>query len=231
MLIQELGDTSVFSKMFRKRIPIVDILNQSAPASLQDEKKLLDAIIKSCMQIQAEPNYYLKAGENGRGMEDKRNRRIRDELLMLGYDIKDQTQRGHTGTDQGISDLDLLLFNDRKEPWTMIEALRVSGGIKVEWNKHLDKLVENYNYFGAYCLYLLTYVDADAAGFQRIWNGYQHHIPQYSPGHHTYMDGSFVDLNDADSPQYIKTAKCQYSCGGDQITVYHIFARIPTQNE
>ena len=115
--------------------------------------------------------------------------------------------------------------------WTVIEALRISDGAKGEWNKHLDKLVENYNYFGAYCLYLLTYVDADAAGFQRIWNGYQHHIPQYSPGHHTYMDGSFVELNDADSPRYIKTAKCQYSCGGDQITVYHIFARIPTQNE
>jgi hypothetical protein len=164
-------------------------------------------------------------------MEHKRNRRIRDDLQMLGYDVKDQTQRGNTGSDQGISGLDMLLFNDRKEPWTIIEALRVSDGTKAEWNKHLDKLVENYNYFGASCLYLLTYVDADAANFQRIWNGYQHHIPQYSPGQYTYVAGSFVNLNDAHISQYIKTAKCQYDCASYRTTVYHIFARIPTQNE
>lgn len=167
----DVGQTYELAPSHKKLIPIADILNQSAPDGLADEEKLLDAIRKSCLNIQAEPDYYLKDGESGWGMEDKRNRRIRDDLQMLGYDVKDQTQRGLSGTGRGIGELDLLLYNDRKEPWTIIEALRISSGTKAEWNKHLDKLLENYNYFGAPCLYLLTYVDADVTDFQRIWTG------------------------------------------------------------
>ena len=64
----------------------------------------------------------------------------------------------------------------------MIEALRVSGDTKKTWDKHLDKLIGNYNYFGARFLYLLTYVDADVERFGNIWKGYQKHIKEYNPG-------------------------------------------------
>ena len=233
-LLKEMLDARVpgiYSRIQRKLIPIEDILNQSAPDGLEDETKLLDAIRKSCLNIQAEPDYYLKDGESGWGMEDKRNRRIRDDLQMLGYDVKDQTQRGLSGTGRGIGELDMLLYNDRKEPWTIIEALRVSSGTKTDWNRHLDKLVANYNYFGAPCLYLLTYVDSDATNFERIWDGYQRHIPRNDPGKFTYCANSLVVLNAADGPRYIKTAKCQYECGGQMTTAYHIFVLVPRQGE
>ena len=230
-LNRELGDTLITSKAHRKKILIEDILNQSAPDGLEDENKLLAAIRKSCCNIQAEPDYYLKNGENGRGMEDKRNRRIRDDLQILGYVVHDQTQRGLSGTGRGIGELDLQIFNDRKEPWTIIEALRVSSGTKTEWNKHLDKLVENYNYFGAPCLYLLTYVDSNVRDFQRIWEGYQLHIPRINPGMFTYRADSLVVLDNADCPQYVKAAKCEYDCGGRVTNAYHIFAWIPKQGD
>ena len=229
-LNRELGDTTMTSKAHRKKILIEDILNQSAPDGLEDENKLLAAIRKSCCNIQAEPDYYLKNGENGR-LEDKRNRRIRDDLQMLGYVVHDQTQRGLSGTGRGIGELDLQIFNDRKEPWTIIEALRVSSGTKTEWNKHLDKLVENYNYFGAPCLYLLTYVDSNVRDFQRIWEGYQEHIPKVNPGMFTYRADSLVVLDNADGPQYVKAAKCEYDCGGRVTNAYHIFAWIPKQGD
>lgn len=203
---------------------IEDILNQSAPDGLEDEQKLLDAIRRSCLHIQGERSYYSSD-------EDTRNRRIRDDLELLGYDVKDQTQRGLSGSGRGIGELDLLLCNDRKEPWTIIEALRVSNGTKANWNDHLDKLVENYNYFGAPCVYLLTYVDADEVEFQRIWNGYQRHIPKIDPGKFTYCADSLVVLDAADAPRYVKTAKCRYDCGGQTTNAYHIFARVPRQGE
>ena len=87
--------------------------------ALADERKLLDTIKKSCLNLQAESNYHLKDGESGWGMEDKRNRRIRDDLELLGYNVKDQTQRGISGSGRGIGELDLLLYNERKEPWTI----------------------------------------------------------------------------------------------------------------
>ena len=160
-------------------------------------------------------------------MEDKRNRRIRDDLEMVGYTVKDQTQRGLSGTGRGVGELDLLLYNDRKEPWTIIEALRISSGAKTQWNEHLDKLVENYNYFGAPCVYLLTYVDADVDAFHRIWEGYRIHIPRHAPGKFTYCTDSLVIQDSPTGPQYIKIAKCRYDCGGGTTTAYHIFARIP----
>ena len=228
-LLLEVGQTHELSISHKKMIPIVSILSQSAPDGLEDERKLLDAIKRSCHNIQGEPDYRLNG--DGRGMEDKRNRRIRDDLFGWGYNIQDQTQRGRSGTGNSIGELDLLLHNDKRELWTTIEALRVSNGDKREWKKHLNKLIGNYNFFGAPYLYLLTYVDADPTAFARIWKDYQKRIKEYNPGQYTIDVESYVDLNDTNSPQYIKVAKCQYTCGGDPITVYHIFARIPTQNE
>ena len=227
--MQESGLPQAFSMTWRRTIPIVDILNQSSPDRLEDEKKLLDAIRRSCQNLQGELDYRLNG--NGHGMEDKRNRRIRDDLFGWGYNIQDQTQRGRSGSGSSIGELDLLLHDDNRELWTAIEALRVSNGRKAEWNQHLTKLISNYNFFGARCLYLLTYVDADPEAFADIWKGYQTHIKTFDPGQYTYSEGSFVDLNDDNSPKYVKTAKCRYSCGGELTTVYHIFARIPTQNE
>ena len=227
-LSQKLGMPGVPSPAHGTVIPFQDIFNQSAPDGLEDEQKLLEAIRKSCFNIQAEPDYYLKDGENGRGMEDKRNRRIRDDLEMLGYNVKDQTQRGLSGTGRGVGELDLLLCNDSKEPWTIIEALRVSSGAKTEWNEHLNKLVANYNYFGAPCVYLLTYVDANESDFMRIWNGYLSHISKHNPGKFSYCENSITNL---ESPNYLKTAKCRYNCGSITTTAYHIFVRIPKQGE
>ena len=229
-MLQEIGQSMTLSKAWRRMINIQDILNQSAPDGLEDEQKLLDTIRQSCLYIQGDPIYYLKGGETGRGMEDNRNRRIRDNLEMLGYTVKDQTQRGVSATGRGVGELDLLLYNDRKEPWTIIEALRVSSGAKTEWNEHLDKLLENYNYFGAPCVYLLTYVDADTDAFQKIWEGYQLHIPKRAPGKFTYCAESLVVQKSPTGPQDIQTAKCIYRYNGRETTAYHIFARIPTRN-
>ena len=228
--MQEAGQSQVFSMTWRRMMPIEAILNQSAPDGLEDEQKLLDTIRQSCLYIQGDPIYYLKGGETGRGMEDNRNRRIRDDLEMLGYTVKDQTQRGLSGTGRGVGELDLLLYNDRKEPWTIIEALRVSSGAKTQWNEHLDKLLQNYNYFGAPCVYLLTYVDADAGAFENIWKGYLDHIPRYAPGKFTYCAESLVVQKSPTGPQDIQTAKCIYRYNGRETTAYHIFARIPTRN-
>lgn len=223
-LNQELGDTTITSRAHKKKVRIEDILNQSAPDQLEDAQKLLNAIVRSCRHIQCDTIY-------ANADEDTRNRRIRDDLYGWGYEIQDQSQRGRSGSGGSIGELDLLLYNEKREPWTIIEALRVSNGTKTEWKKHLNKLVGNYNYFGAPYLYLLTYVDATPTAFKRIWKDYQETLKKHSPGAYTYCDGSFTELNDANTPQYIQTAKCRYTCGGFPITVYHIFARIPTQGE
>ena len=125
-----------------------------------------------------------------------------------------------------------MVRDSNNEPWTIIEALRVSNGKKDTWKKHLDKLIGKYNTRGYPVLYLLTYVDATPQAFARIWTGYQEYIPKYSPDKFTCYKCDFVDQEDGKSPQYTRVAKCQYKCGDrTSTTVYHIFARIPTPGE
>ena len=45
------------------------------------------------------------------------------------------------------------------------------------------------------------------------------------------MERSLTVMEAADGPQYVKTAKCQYDCGGQTTTAYHIFVRVPKQGE
>ena len=234
--MQDAGQAQEFSTVWRKMIPIEDILNQSAPDNLTDERRLLNEIIRSCEVIQDNKIYRLIKNENGRGytngndMEDLRNRRIRDDLLRMKFMVADQSQRGSGETGAGVGEVDLLVLNEHGDSWTIIEALRVSNGKKAPWNDHLDKLLNKYNTRGLSPLFLLTYVDAEPTAFKRIWNGYQKHIKEYNPGAFTYQKNSFCDLSDP-SRQFTKAAKCSYSCGAEPITVYHIFTRIPTQYE
>jgi hypothetical protein len=209
---------------------IEDILTQSAPQLQKDERKLLDAITRACRHLQDERVYRLKRNadgsgyENGHDMEDLRNRRVRDDLQTGGYIVSDQTQRGG-------GELDILVYGENNEPWTIIEALRVSDATKRTWNQHLDKLLGRYNTHGLPRLYLLTYVDADRKTFMNIWEGYQKHIPDRNSGDFTCDKDSFTVLTDENDPHYIRAAKCRYTCNTTETTVYHIFARIPTENE
>ena len=236
-IMQEAGEKDIFSVTWRRRLLLRNIFNQSAPDGMANHHLLLKELLSSCGKMQDEPLYRLirnpdgRSYANGSGMEDLRNRRLRDDLLGKDYRVADQTQRGTGRTGAGMGEVDLLLMNDRNEPWTIIEALRVTDGTKGDWNSHLDKLLAKYNTRGLPVLYLLTYVDADSTAFGNIWRGYQDHIRKYDPEKHIYCEKSFTVLNDDSSPLYIKTAKCQYTSGDKPVTVYHIFARIPTQNE
>ena len=226
----EAGQLMAFSMAWRRMIPIDDIFNQSAPELLTDEKKLLNAIIHSCQKLQDEPIYHLipkpngSGYTNGAGMEDLRNRRVRDDLITIGYRLADQTQRGYSGTGKSIGELDMLVFGENNEPWTIIEALRVSDGTKVSWNEHLKKLTEDYNKRGLSRLYLLTYVDSTPADFDRIWTGYQKHMSTHAPK-------SYTELNEPGAPIHTRAARFQYTRTNSSITVYHIFVQMDLRPE
>lgn len=232
-MLQEANQPYAFSTTWKNIVPIKDILNQSAPDVVGDEHNLLHAIIRSCGNLQAEPIYWVNRA--GYGAEDLRNRRIRDDLLAWGYNIQDQSQRGHSGSGRRSGELDILVYNGNQEPWTAIEALQISNRTMnhlTNWHNHLDRLIGSSNFFGSHFLYLVTYVDAAPDTFAKVWEGYYStHIRRNKPLLYTYSEGSLVELHDADSSQFIKAAKCQYSYCGEQITVYHIFVRIPMQDE
>ena len=218
-MLREIGQQVALAKSHKRMIPIADILNQSAPEGLEDEKKLLDAIARSCLNIQGDMRY--QGSE-----EDDRNTRIRDDLRYIGYVVHDQTRQGITAGGKRAGELDLEIRRENNEPWTIVESLRISSGSKTNWNSHLDKLVDRYNAHGLRSLYLITFADCSKDSFKRIWEGYRDdHIGKHDAGKFKYVDGSFREIPER-SAQLIKIASSQYDCGGSRYTVYHIFLQM-----
>lgn len=218
-IMAEVGETTVFSKLRRRRLPIEAILNQAAPDGLEEENKLLHAILKSCEQIQREP-------ECRGSKEDNRNRRMRDTLQNFGYDIHDQTQIGISESGKNVGKLDLMVYREDNAPWSIIESLRIYDLTKRNWNNHLAKLLDNYNPHGVPFMFLVTYADCKKGKFDSIWKDYQTHIQKQDAGKFLYVNGSFEILTEKHNNHYIQIASSQYRCSDYTPTVYHIFVQI-----
>ena len=211
---------SSFDRPFRK-VQIMDVLNQAAPAPQREQEQLLEDLVKICADLQAEKHY--------RGSEeDDRNRWLRSNLIRLPYEVLDQTQRGLGGGGRRAGELDLDIRKYKDIPWTICEALRIHDGSKGDWNDHLDKLLNNYNPNGLPFLILLTYVDDRNNRFDDIWKGFKSHIRGHSPMNFTYLDGSYRHFTTEPwtGNHFIQTARCNYAKGDYQPTVYHIFVRM-----
>lgn len=77
--------------------------------------------------------------------------------------------------------------------------------------------------------YLVTYVDAHEDDFTKIWEDYQGYINTYHPGKYSCDPNSYEDLNASQDLQYIRKAKCDYTCGCARVTVYHLFVMVKPQ--
>jgi hypothetical protein len=219
----EAGQKKEFSMTWNRLLDISDILNQAAPDGLEEENELLRAIVKSCEQIQREP-------ECRGSKEDNRNRRMRDTLQNFGYDPHDQIQMGTSSSRKGVGELDMMLYRKDKTPWSVIEALRVSDGEKRDWNSHLGKLLDNYNPHGVPYLFLVTYVDCDKVKFDAVWKGYQNHIRKQHAGKFEHVIGSDQVILEVAKIHYLNIMRSQYRCGEYVPTVYHIFVQMDPLN-
>lgn len=218
------GETTYRSKVFRRRIPIQDILNQSGRAAEVELIKLRDDLITSCIQLQCNKAFW-------DATEDIRNTEIRDKLRNMGYLVNDQTFQGISAGEKQAGELDLEIRKDTRIPWTICEALRISSNsatAKSSWNDHLQKLLDNYNPSGLNHLFLLTYVDCDKDHFQGIWDEYSEHIKWFDPAKYERLSSSFshIDLSSHDNPNYIRVARCTYDRAGCPTTVCHVFVRM-----
>ena len=212
--MQEAGQTMVFSMIWRKMLSIDDILNQSAPDDLEDEKKLIKDIANACEHLQT--HRFLQN-------EEEMNLHLKQVLWDRGYTVTDQTLSGR-GKMNG--EPDLLLMNEQRQPWTIIEALRVGTSMRF-WDQHLTKLLLRYNAHGLSPLFLIGYVECDAKTWPNLWRRFSEHMRYFSPDRCEIAAGSYEELQDiSDQSPYLRIAKCDYLSGEERTTVYHIFVKV-----
>ncbi len=221
-----------FSEKLEKNIPVRAILGESDYIVAETRQKLIDMVSVVCAQMQGDDVYWKP--ETGR-IENRRNRRVK-QGIEDAYVVSDETQQGRSfeGNDIGRIDLSIRLKDEPNVPWTIYEGLNLTGATQSQmeyWDKHLTKLLGNYDPHGYVFSLLVSYVDCKKKDFSATVQSYYDHIRKYAPDGCTVRDEvAYYDLgNDyRESNQYIKCITCRYDRGGAFTTVYHFFVHMDT---
>ena len=157
--------------------------------------------------------------------EDERNTFVRDVLRAKDYYISDQTRSGKSGTGKKPGELDIEIRKSADTPWTVYEALNITGFAqtsKEKWNEHLVRLLDNYNPVGYPFLFLVSYLECRKDRFKEIWLDYFEHLSTYSPPNYSLQSAD----GQSDDSFYIRCAECVYDRAGLPTTIYHICVRL-----
>lgn len=214
------GLTSIYSRVMRRAIPILDILDQSDREVARKKKKLLDDVADACLQLQGKKIMWGAS-------EDDRNTELRDALHNKGYDVADQSLMGVGAGRKNAGEVDLLIRSEQRQPWMICEAMNITGAGNKQldyWDAHLNKLLLNYNPQGLQDLILISYVEADADKFSSLWSTYSEHMRWYDPPEVLRRNGTYRAL--PERYNCLRTARCTYDRGGMPTTVHHYFLRM-----
>ena len=223
MLVEmmEYGETTTFSKKFRKRIAIQDILNQTDSTARNEKTQLLRDILKACCQIQDNRLYW-------QSTEEQRNCFLRDLLRTREYFVMDQSLRGDSRSAWRLGELDLDIRKDPGTPWAICEGLTLRAGSPTSlnyWEEHLKKLLYNYA-ANPVVAFMVCYVECSREKFQTVCKTYLSRLRSRndfsSPVHCAPVGQELGDCGN----HMIAAAQCIYDLRGFPYEVYHIFVRI-----
>lgn len=213
-------------------VPIRDILMQMDYDLSHKQKVLLDDITIACEQMQGNKTFWHPRADVGKPRENKRNTSVRDALNNLSrgrsnykFVAFDQTLRGTGDTGSQEGELDIMVQDGGKD-WVIIEAVNITGKDKANWNKHLKKLLDNYNPMGLEMLVLVDYVECTKDEYTDWRNSYDGHIKKHAPEDYKICAGTYKTVQVDTKSQYMDVRRCVYTRGGKNFTVYHYFVRI-----
>ena len=211
---------AIYSTKFRRMIPIEDILNGTDSQVAQQKKKLVKDLTKACAQLQQNHMMYDTS-------EDNRNDTLRDALSNMDYYVLDQTHTGTGALGKRAGSLDLQLRYPDGSVWTNLEALNLKSDSDSQmkyWDKHLNKLMINYNGAGLPSLFLISYVNCDANRFNGICESYREHIRSYKHENFVFRSESLTDVPLRDGQYaWLRVLRGTYDLDGTPVTVYHYF--------
>lgn len=106
--------------------------------------------------------------------EDESNDFVRDMLLSKHYEVQDQTREGHSSSGKQAGELDLVIEDENKNLFSIVEAMRLDSVDTQYINTHYNKLLLGYNPLMVKLTFLVTYYEG--ARFDLWWERYVEHI-------------------------------------------------------
>ena len=184
--------------------------------------KILQSIIKALEALQNNKTYY-RDEHNSRDLENSRNHYVSDHLEGAGYNCSEQSLGGLSENGNAAGERDIVIKDILNQEILIYEGLNMTKWDKTYIDRHITKLLINYNPKGLRKGVLVTYLECDRDKYLGFINGYRRHIAEYAP------EGFQCVGEPIDIPSYGQLLTClamNYETGGLYYLVYHIIVRV-----
>lgn len=149
-----------------------DLINIFSEFYKDNDEKLLDDILYSCIKLQGEQKY-----SGSKANENERNRYISNLIEARGFSVKDQTQWSSSNSGKDSGEIDIMVTEKNGIPKSIIEALNLNSLKKEYTSIHLNKLFK-YDTTGLKCNYIIIYYEAN--NFNDFWKKYCEFIDKFT---------------------------------------------------
>ena len=217
------GIRNTVSKRMDRAVAIRDILDQTYRSETVQYETLVKQLLRACRILQE--NY-----DNWGKTEPVLNRTLRDLLRAMGYHITDQPESGASSTWKGPGRPDMIVNFEDSASNVLIEALRIFGTGTTdaeEWDKHLKRMIDNYNSCGYRMMVLMTYVTSSEENFDNIAKFYHDRMCINPPAGGVGAPERYEQSKDKTIPELIRVTQADYYTKGYSPTIYHFQVHIP----
>ena len=180
----------------------------------RDKRDIFHNVTKVLLSVQGNSLYY--------GAEENvLNDALKNHLGMV-YDVCDQTRQGVSETGNSSGAVDLLICQD-SFPVAIIEALKLNSVNKSSIQRHINKLLVNYDPNGLPYAFLIAYYTEKA--FSSFCTSFEDYIRQYS---YPYPVAKGLTVLDCDYAELFQAAVTLHR-NGKPINLYFIAVHIPNK--
>ena len=189
-----------------------------------DEHPKTDNILKSVVfalqEMQSKKIYYSCD-------EDSRNSFVSSHLTAqlqgTGYTCADQQTGGISLMGKAPGERDFVVKNGIGQEILIYEGLNLKTLYKTYIDKHLKKVLDNYNPQGLQYSILTTYLECDSVKFNSFFDKYRDYIAEYAPEPYSCID---KPINIRFEGEYLRCMKMEYEVGGIKFFIYHIIVKM-----
>ena len=162
------------------------------------------------------------ASNNIDSQENSLNDYLRDMLVSKGhYEIKDQTRHGISQSGRNAGEVDILITKNGQEK-ALIEGLKL-GSVDTNYiDKHIEKVIGNYNPLGV-ATFVIAYVNTN--DFSKFCEKYYKHISDYHFAEMSVVNSTELEVRTQMSAN-IKIAHRVISKDGYEIPLYFIVIKL-----
>lgn len=159
--------------------------------------------------------------KNFNNSEDQYNAAVRSLLTAKGYDIKDQTQRGTSSKGVNSGELDIMIFDKKSMPLSILESFNLNSIDTKSIIEHLTKLSEKYDSNGLRNNYAVIY--AKNGKFDEFWKRYREFVPTIDFEHK--LNSDIVEDITSQYPDYagIRLGLTKHYNRGKLVNIFHVF--------